>query len=123
MHDPHLLAATIAELRSLGGTDRRAILAALPAEERARAEALLQEGVKPGMAEAAAPAAPALSPWLAERLAEGDGRITPATRAALRKAMGESGAAPGSGTADAAPRGRSLLGGMAALLGRTGPGL
>jgi hypothetical protein len=113
--DPNSLPETIAALGALPGRDRRAILAALEPEERARAAALLGARGAPTPPVRPEPAL-ALSPWLAERLTAADGRVTPATRRILVEASEAAGR--GDGAAAPAPRGRSLLGALGALLSR-----
>lgn len=114
MPDRDALAATLTELRLMSGRDRRAILAALEPEDRARAEALLDGRGEPAPA---AGEAPALPHWLAERLDPSDRRVTPATRRALGEALRDT-SGRGTGEAATAPRGRSLLGTVGAFLKR-----
>lgn len=112
------LTTTIAELRSLRSRDRRFILAALDPADRARAAALLREGREAAPRQAQVEAPPTVSPWLLDRLEAVDERVSPAAKRALAEALEADVGAPAS-----PPRGRTLLGAVAALLGFGGTAL
>jgi hypothetical protein len=110
------LTSLLVDLQSLRGRDRRAILAALSAAERARIAA---HSRPPSRVKPASQAEPtrAFSDWLHARLNDADGngavQITTAARDALRSAAGAVAVAD---FEQAAPRGRSLLGALGSLL-------
>lgn len=111
---PDTLGAVARDLAVLSGRDRRAILQALDADDRATVRAVMR-GTAPAAANPAG-VATLHSPWVEQLAADArngdDGRMTGAARAALLEALDRSRVAP------VRPSGRSLLQAAGGLLGQ-----
>lgn len=128
MAEPETLTALSAEFHALPARKRRAILAALPADDRFKGTAVLRAGLAAPTATAGHAGAPACSDWLLERLryrsgeeagAEPRWTMTHASWTALAEVANDLGVHP---AAEAEVkddvRSQSLLGRLAALFGR-----